>query len=129
MVPNAPAVVAWVEERTGVTFQPPYTSMGFVKNDRIVAGIVFHRWTVCDVEMGASIEPGGITRADLKEVADYVFRREKLRRVTLITPNSNKAAKRIAQRLGFQFEAVLKDFFPEEHGVMFRLRRHECRWL
>lgn len=129
MIANHPATVAYVEQKTGVQFQPPYTSMGFVKDGNIVAGVVFHRWTVCDVEMGVAMEPGGLSRSALKEIADYVFRRESKRRMTVITPNSHKAAKAAATRVGFKFESVLRDYFPDENGVMYRMTRHDCRWL
>lgn len=128
IIANHPAVVEWVQERVGVKFLEPFTSMGFLQENKLTAGIVFHMWTACDVEMGASIIPGGITRRDLKEVAHYVFEREGKRRVTLKTPVSNAKARAIAKRLGFEEECILKDYYPNEDGVMFRLLKQDCRW-
>lgn len=129
VVANKDAVVRWVEAQTGVSFIQPYTSLGFFKRGRITAGIVFHHWTVCDVEMGAAILPGGISRSDLRGVAKYIFERENCRRVTLITPETNDKAQRIALRLGFQFECIRKDFYPDCDGVMFRMLKTDCKWM
>ncbi len=125
---NDDRVVAWVSERTGVMFCPPFTSLGFIRNGKIVAGIVFHMWTVCDVEMGAAIEPGGITRRDLKGVARYVFDLEDKRRVTLVTPESNTKAREIAERLGFSFECRKEHLYLDEDGISYRMLREECPW-
>ncbi len=126
---NDSAVTRWVEERTGVTFLPPYTNFGFLKGDRLVGGIVFHMWTSCDVQIGAALEPGGINRRIIQGIARYVFLGEGCRRVTITTPASNLKAQEAAKRLGFKFECRKADFFPSEDGMAFRLLKSECRWL
>jgi RimJ/RimL family protein N-acetyltransferase len=129
MVPNHPAVATWLEQRIGIRFIEPFTTMGFVKRGRLVAGILFHNWSICDVEIGVAAEPGGFVRADLSDIADYVFHREDRRRISAITPHSNKSAKQALLRLGFEFEGVKKDYFPKENGVSYVLRRDRCKWL
>lgn len=129
MLANDTAVTRWVEERTGVTFLPPYTNFGFMKGDRLVGGVVFHMWTICDVELGAALEPGGINRRIIQGIARYVFQGEGKRRATIVTPASNLKAQEAAKRLGFKFECRKSDLYPTEDGIVFRLLRSECKWL
>lgn len=126
---NHPGVQQWLENELSINFIPPFTTFGFFRGGDLMGAVIFHMWTECDVEMGARLLPGAITRKDMHELSRYVFEAENKRRVTITTPKKNIQAQRSAQRLGFTFECVRVDYYPDDDGVSFCLLKKDCRWL
>ena len=58
----------------------------------------------------------GLGAAALAELSSHLFREEAAIRVQLTTDVANAAMRRVAERLGFGFEGVLRGFMPTDDG-------------
>lgn len=123
-------VTSFVEKKLGITISKPNMALGFLTGDkRPLAAFVFNDYSGANVELTALAEPGGLTRGVLRYVAKYAFEKLKCRRVTVRTKKRNKRVLRIANRFGFAYENVAKDFYEDCDAVVFRMLRKDCKWL
>jgi RimJ/RimL family protein N-acetyltransferase len=58
----------------------------------------------------------GLGAEAVREITQYLFREEEATRVQLSTDVDNVGMRRVAERLGFGFEGVLRGFMPTAHG-------------
>lgn len=129
LVENA-AIAGFLEDKLKVKISPPFTAFGFVSDDnRPMCAVLFNDFNQANMEMTIYAEPGGITRQVLKYLANYVFVKNGCRRLTVRTKKRNKRVLQLAPRYGFKYECLLKNFFPDDDAVMFRMLREDCRFL
>ena len=126
-------VAEWVAKAIGEPIYEPYVAIGFVKNKKLVGGCVFNGYNGFNIEMTCAFEPGIISRRVLDITFNYVFEQLKCLRLTVRTKRSNKKVCRIAQRIGFDYEATLKNYFgpsKRDDAILFRLTREfASRWM
>ena len=58
----------------------------------------------------------GVGRQAVALLTEYLFERERAHRVQLTTDVANAAMRAVVERLGFAFEGILRDFWPEPDG-------------
>lgn len=103
-------------------------NIGWERDGRIVSGLVYTDFNGNNVTAGiATVQP--LTRQFLKAIFDYPFRQLGVKRMTACIESDNAASHRLVERLGFQKEAVLTDAGRRGDLHIYRLFRHECRWL
>lgn len=100
-------VTAFVSDRCGVAFCPPYTSLGIEKDGAIIAGVILNVFEGADVHM--SVAGSGWTRGFLADFGNYVFDQLRCERVTAITEQPKVV--RLAERLGGQVEGLMRNHF------------------
>jgi hypothetical protein len=65
----------------------------------------------------------------LARVIRYAFDELQCVRLQTVARASNLRAHSAIVRAGFEFEAPMKCWYGTEDGWMFRMLRHDCRWL
>ena len=127
------AIAKIVGSQLGVTIHPPYTAIGFADHrGDICGGAVFNSYNHSNIDL--TIYLPRMDRTAIKTIIAYVFVQLDCNRMTARTKNSNAQAKRAMEKVGFKFEAVLKDWFgtgKKNAGVMYRLDKQTAleRWL
>lgn len=130
IVVDGDAIGEYVGNKLGVTISPPFMAVGFMTDDkRPLSAFVFNDFTQSNIEMTVYAEPGGITREVLRYVANYVFNKNKCRRLTVRTKKRNKRVLKLAPRYGFKYECIAKHFFTDDDAVVFRMLKEDCRWI
>lgn len=121
----------WVASKTGYDWLPGSgTAMGFVHEDRLIAGAVFFRYNGASCEIGfASIDPRWMSRQNLWCVFSYCFEQLNLKRLTSITDASNAASRKLNETLGFVPEATLEQAAPDGDQIVYKMTKAGCRWL
>ncbi len=124
------AIVGFIESKLGAKFCPPYRAFGFVTNDgRPMCAFVFNDSSGSNIEMTAYAEPGGVTRGVLRYLANYVFKTNNCRRLTVRTKKRNRRVLKLAPRYGFTYESVMKHYYGDDDAVVFRMLKSDCRFL
>ena len=100
-------VVAFLGEKLGKGFCPPYAALGIEKDGQIIAGAMFNVFEKPDVHV--TVAGHGWTREFLQEVGAYVFGTLGYERITAITESPFVA--QIGERLGGEIEGVLRSHF------------------
>lgn len=115
---------------TGNDLRPGY-AIGCMEGDELVAVVIFNQLRRDSAEIGiVSTSPKWLTRQVCTHIASFAFDILNLRRLTGITPKKNKRARELALRLGFVYEATLKEGYANgEDATVYRMLRRECKWL
>jgi RimJ/RimL family protein N-acetyltransferase len=100
-------VAAFVGEKCGVAFIPPWTCMGIERDGEIIGGVVFNVFEGADVHM--SVAGKGWSAGFLAEVGHYAFDILKAERITAITEQPKIV--RLSERLGGQLEGLMRNHF------------------
>jgi len=108
-------VAAWVGDRIGDLISPPYVSIGAEREGQLCAGVVFNGWNGANIDISLASD-GQLTRGAIRGIYHYVFEQSKATRATAHTRRSNKVMRRMLPRLGFEFEALLRQYYGPTKG-------------
>lgn len=122
----------WFEEQAKEPFSNKYAAMGFIKEDKIVAAALFDNYTRSNINFHY-YGPNTITRANYRNVLNYVFNFLKCARLTAIVPRYNTKAVVSLPRLGFIQEAILKNYYgvdSDQDGLVYVIRKDRAKdWI
>lgn len=123
-------VAAWVALGIGMpAYNPHSTAVGLEKDGRLVAGILYESFTGASVLMHFRCDEKRLSREFLFAIFDYPFNQLGVKRVRALVSSANKSSLRITEKLGSTRETVLEDYFEDGDGIVFCMRREDCRWL
>ena len=89
--------------------------------------VAFSNWTPWTCELTVWSTPKGLSRLFIRHCLEYPFIQANRRRVNAVV--SDPIVYDYLVRLGFTPEAVLKNWFGNKDGLMFRLLKEDCKWL
>lgn len=129
MIVQGDPVVRWVVAATGGVISEHSAGIGEERDGRLIAGVMFEGYNGTNAFVHQRIDSAP-SRAFWWTVADYGFRHLGCRRLTGAVPESNAAAVKLNQHIGFEFEARLRGASgPDEDMLIFVLWRERCRFL
>lgn len=127
------AIGRWFSEKTGAPVHPPFSAIGWLDEKGLCGAALFHDFNGSNIEMHVWVVGRKMTRQMIRDVVAYVFHRANCHRLTVKPYRKNKAARRIAERFGFEYEATLKNYYGLGKGndaLVYRLdRKNAERWL
>ena len=107
MIVQGQEVGNWVLEKTGGDWTHLCTAIGEMKDDKLVAGVVYNGFTHSSISMHSRIdEPKLVSREFYWAIFDYPFNKLKVRRATGIVKASNLKAIQLNEKLNFKREAL-----------------------
>ncbi|GMM93120.1 GNAT family N-acetyltransferase [Qipengyuania sp. MTN3-11] len=125
MIVAGEGVARFVSEQVGAAICPPYSTMGLMRGDRLVAGVVFNQFEGFDVHV--TLAGRGWTKGFVEAVGEYVFRQLGCLRLTATTEQPEVIS--YAQRLGGEVEGRLRDHFgPGRDGIIIGILRSEWKF-
>lgn len=124
------AVLKWVCEGVGVLVTPSATAVGWSVNGKLVCAIAYDCFTGSQISMHSRCDdPRKVSREWLFAIFDYPFNQLKVKRISGLVSTGNLKAQRVNEHLGWKRETTLADYFPDGDGIVYIMRREECRWL
>lgn len=131
MIVAGEEVVAWVALGIGHhTVSQHATGVGWEVDGKLVAGLIYEGFTGPSIMTHSlCVDRKRVSRAFFFAIFDYPFNQLGVKCVRGIVSSANLAAQRVNEKLGFRREVLLKDYFPDGDGIVYCMRREECRWL
>ena len=127
---DADLVGPWVCARAGGQWTPGAgTAIGWLKDGRIVAGVLYCEWNGAQVVSHIAGDGNWLKRPLLWVMFDYPFNQLKVKRISAPVADSNERCKRFLEHLGFEREATLRDAHPDGDLIIYRMTKAMCRWL
>lgn len=128
---DAEIVGPWVSERAGGEFERKISAIGLVRNDKLVAGVVFsdyfHNRSVC---MHVAAEGKyWMTREYLRVCFDYPFNQLRVNKILGLVDSTNHSARRFDEHLGFVLEHAIRDAGRVGDLLIYSMTRQQCRFL
>lgn len=98
---------------------------------RIIAGVWFEGFNGANMNIHVAAESGSqwMNRELLWYTFHYAFEQCRVKRLTGLVEETNYAARRFDEHLGFTLETRLKDAAPQGDLLVYVMRREDCRWL
>ena len=73
--------------------------------------------------------PKKVSREFYWAIFHYPFNVLKVKRLTGLVSTANLKAQKLNEHLGFEREALLKDYLPTGDGIIYVMRPENCRFL
>lgn len=108
-----------------------YTAIGLEEDGELIAGVLYDYYNGASINMHVAAKPGKrwLNRKFLHFCFWYPFEQLKVKRITGLVPESNMDARKFDENLGFELEATLQDAAPDGDVFVYRMFRHQCKWL
>jgi RimJ/RimL family protein N-acetyltransferase len=121
-----------IQAKIGIRIADPFSGLVFVDDERTIGAAVFNNYDGRDIHFTCAMVENNIEigMRIARRVAWYVFKVMDCHRCTATTPRSNLRAITALETLGFRFEGVLREYFPnDEDGMVYGLLRCEQKIL
>lgn len=125
-------VWAYVHQKAGVPASANMKGLGLEQDGELIAGVLYEGFTGHNIWMHVAAEPGArwMTREFLRYCFYYPFVECGVDRVSGWVEDSNEAAKRFDEHLGFREEARLKGAARDGGDViLYVMWRKDCRYV
>lgn len=132
LVYSVPEVLAFVRQHMPFMAVEGMQAIGMKRGGRLTVGALYEGFTKHSVWMHVASVPGshGFTRNFLRAAFAYPFVQLKLQAVRGYVAETNLAARRFDEKLGFRKEAVLRNAAPDGSDlIMYVMDRSECRYV
>lgn len=126
-------VARWVADRVdGFVLREGSPALGVLKDDRLVAGVVFDDYNGIHASVSIAAEPGVLwaTRRTLFGLFHYPFVTLDCIALSCVIPSTNLPSLRLCAGLGFHGEAIIR--YAAHDGsslVVMKMLREQCRWI
>jgi RimJ/RimL family protein N-acetyltransferase len=104
------------------------TAIGLVKDDEIVAGVVYEGWNRRSITAHIVIK-GRMTPSFLAAIFDYPFNVCGVEKIIAPVEIENVKSAKLVENMGFIPEARLADCHPNGDIVLYTMKRDDCRFL
>lgn len=122
-------VVKWVGRELHEEFINS-RGIGFAYCGKLIGGIVYHQYRPPSIEMSiATLDPRWANRRTLEAAFIYPFIQLGVKRITVMTGAENHPVREFQARLGFVYEATLKDALHDGDAALSRMLPGECKWI
>lgn len=125
IVCNDSRVSEFCKNQIGYSAITDVANIGWERDGKIVSGVVYTDFNGRNITAGiATIQP--FARRFLWAIFDYPFNQLQVTRITATVETDNFASHRILRRMGFEYEASLKD--AGRHGDLhiYRMFKQNC---
>ena len=130
MIVVGQSVVRWVCEGAGALVTSSATGVGWMVDGKLVCGIAYDGFTGTQISMHSRCDnPRKVSREWLFAIFDYPFNQLKVKRISGLVSTGNPKAIKVNEHLGWKRETTLADYFPDGDGIVYVMRREDCRWL
>ena len=103
-------------------------AIGLVKDDGIVAGVIFENWNGRSI-MAHMVAEGRLNRDFIRAIFDYSYRVCGVAKTICPVAETNERSVALVKHMGFTEEARLRDCSPQGDIVLFTLTKADCRFL
>lgn len=107
------------------------TAIGFLKDGKIIGGVVYHNYDGINIHVSIACENKlWANRKRLHALFFYPFSTLQCERITVTIWRKNKVSRKIAEKLGFVLEGTIRNALPNRRDAMlYGLLKSECKWL
>ena len=127
---DSSVLVPWICERGSALPVVGATSIGWMRDDEIVAGVMYERYTGQSIEASIVVEGGAsITRPFLWAMFDYPFNQLNVSKILAYCNSTNAKSIRLLTKLGFYPQALIEDVYEDGDLVIYTMTKQQCEWL
>lgn len=122
----------WLRDKLQITIEPNQGQViGYSQDEKIIAAVLVEQYNGvnCLMHVAADSTKRWCTREFLGFCFGYVFNQLGCRRVTGLVGETNVAARRLDEHLGFELETRLEKATLEGDLLVYVMWKEKCRWI
>lgn len=119
----------WICERIKQSYTEGTVTIGYEKDGKIIAGVLYEGYNGKSVAMHVAGEGNWLSREYLWAVFHYPFEVLKAEKILGLVSSANEKAMKLDIGLGFVHEATVKDACKDGDLNILTMTRDQCRWL
>ena len=130
VISNPARVLAFVNQHQKLAAVAGMKGIGLEEDGELIAGVVYEGFNGANIWMHVAAVPGKrwLTREYLRVCFDYPFNQLGVARVSGYVNETNMAARRFDEHLGFTLEATLEGASADGKNVMiYKMLKANCR--
>lgn len=127
LITDASKVMELVCPEANVPYHGGYTAIGLEEDGYVKSGFLFEGFNKTNIF--AHVAGEKFTRKMLRFAFGYCFNQLNAKRITVKISAANKKSLHFVERLGFEKEATLVDFWPEGDVLIYRMFKQNCKWI
>ena len=122
-------VISWIVGK-GECFAPGggVTALGWVKEGKIVAGVMYEEFTEASIHATIVVEEQ-MMKGFVHKIFDYPFNQLGANKIIVQANTANTESVNLAKRLGFTEEGMIKGAYLDGDRIILTMTKDECRWL
>lgn len=121
--------VQYVQQKAQYTFGPDAVGFGVVENSVIIGGVVLSECNGANVFIHIAGDGPWLCKRLAYAVFDFAFNGLGVKRITSFVNDNMPQAERLNTIVGFTREHTMVDAHPLGDTHVYRMFRHECRWI
>lgn len=126
---DLPLVAAWVSNRAEADPRGVAAAIGWLSEGKLVAGATYEDYTGGSITATIAIEQGVIVKQFLRFIFEYPFRQLNVGKIFAMVAQTNSPSRRLVEKMGFEQETVLKDYYSCEDLIVYSMTAEQCRFL
>ena len=128
-IKSSPEVGEWVAARNNSKYHEQASqAIGLVKNEEIVAGVIYERYTGASLTVHIAIS-GQLTPAYLRAIFDYPFVFCDVNKLIAPVASTNVKSIKLVENMGFIEEGRIRDAAPDGDIIMYTMSKLNCRFI
>ena len=132
IISNPALVWDFVNQQAKVPASAGMKGIGLIRDERLVAGVLYEGFNGSNVWMHVAAEPGArwMTRDFLRYAFHYPFNEMNVKRISGYVEASNMKARKCDEHLGFKREAILRGAASDGGDVfIYVMTKEMCRYV
>lgn len=126
---DLPLVAAWVSNRAEADPRGVSAAIGWLSEGKLVAGATYEDYTGGSITATIAIENTMMVSQFLRAIFEYPFRQLNVGKVFAMVAQTNSPSRRLVEKMGFEQETVLKDYYSCEDLIVYSMTAKQCRFL
>jgi hypothetical protein len=123
-------VAYWVAKRVDCSIPTVGAAIGWLRDEEYTCGVLYENFTGQSITATIAVAPGAyLPKEFLRAIFRYPFVALGVAKIIGVVEQSNLAAVRLNDRLGFKGEAVIQDVFLSGAAIIYTMTKADCRWL
>ena len=128
-ITDGPAVGYWVAAKNNGQYHAESSvAIGLVRNDKIVAGVIYEDYNGKSVVVHIAIT-GRLTPQFVKAICEYAFITCKVNKAIAPVSSANVKSIKFVENMGFIEEGRIRDAAPDGDIIMYTLGKDTCRFI
>jgi len=126
---DAELVCEWVEKQIGYGLGRPATAIGFARDGKLIAGVMYTNYSdegsICAHIAGVGF---WLKPLFLNAMFRYPFKQLRVRRITCYVASKNLKSRKLCGHLGFTYESTMARAMKDDDVLIYRLFKEDCRY-
>ncbi len=127
IITDVEKIMELVCPEANIPYHGGYKGIVLFEDGYVKSGFLFENFNGANIDCHVAGEK--FTRQMIKFGFGYCFNQLKAKRMTAKISVENKKSLRFVERLGFEPEAVLKDYWPSGDVLIMVMMRENCKWI